>query len=107
MSNRISKRSAGLWIVAWAICFLASSAAVMRAQVTATISGKVEDPSGAAIPGAAVTLTSTETGAARTVKTDVAGSYRVLSLPVGQYEIRAEASGFKVAVRTGVSLVVG
>ena len=111
MTNRIIKgfagRRLGLRMFAWGIFLLVSGAVMTRAQVTASISGRVEDPSGAAIPGATVTLTSTETGATRTVKTDAAGSYRVLSLPVGQYEIRAEASGFKVGVRTGVTLVVG
>src|SRR5713101_671859 len=77
------------------------------AQVTATISGRVEDPSGAAVPQATVTVTSLETGAGRTVATDAAGTYRVLSLPVGQYEVKAEAAGFKAALQTGISLAVG
>ena len=53
------------------------------AQVTATVSGKVEDASGAAVGGATVTVKSLETGATRTVTTDETGNYRVLSLPSG------------------------
>ena len=77
------------------------------AQVTATVSGKVEDASGAAVGGATVTVKSIETGAARTVTTDETGNYRVLSLPVGSQEVRAEKPGFQSAVRTGINLVVG
>jgi hypothetical protein len=78
-----------------------------RAQVTASISGRVEDASGAAIPEAAVTVTSLETGAGRMVISDATGAYRVLSLPVGRYEVKAEAAGFKATLRTGISLAVG
>ena len=76
-------------------------------QVTGSISGSVQDTSGAAIPNAAVTVRSLETGATRTLATDETGTYRALSLPVGRYEIRAEKSGFKTAVRTGLELAVG
>jgi len=76
-------------------------------QVSASLSGRVEDPSGAAIPSASVTVTSVETGAARTVTSDPAGTYLVLSLPVGRYEVRAEKDGFKATVQKGINLVVG
>jgi hypothetical protein len=77
------------------------------AQVTASISGRIEDPSGAAIAMASVTVTDLETGAARAVTTDEGGNYRVLSLPVGRYEVRVESVGFKAVVHTGINLVVG
>src|SRR5215470_15819917 len=77
------------------------------AQVTATISGKVEDASGASVGGAMVTVKSIETGSTRTVTTDETGNYRVLSLSVGAQEVRAEKAGFASAVRRGVNLVVG
>ena len=79
----------------------------IRAQVTASVSGRVEDSTGATIPGASVTVTSLETGAGRTATTNETGAYRVLSLPVGRYEVRAELSGFKAARQTGISLAVG
>jgi hypothetical protein len=77
------------------------------AQVTGSISGIVQDTSGAAVPSATVTVRSLETGAVRTIMTDETGSYRALSLPVGRYELRAEKEGFKTAVRTGIDLAVG
>jgi hypothetical protein len=77
------------------------------AQVTASISGTVEDSAGMPVSGAAVTVKSLETGATRVATTDEAGKFRALSLPVGQQEVKAEKTGFKAAVRTGVDLAVG
>jgi Carboxypeptidase regulatory-like domain/TonB-dependent Receptor Plug Domain len=77
------------------------------AQVNATISGKIEDQTGAAVGGATVTVKSLETGATRTVTTDETGNYRALSVPVGPQEVRAEKPGFRAAIRTGINLVVG
>src|SRR6266699_1407670 len=75
-------------------------------QVNATISGRVEDATGAAVGGATVTVKSLETGATRAVTTDETGDFRVLSLPVGLQEVRAEKAGFKSTVRTGINLAV-
>ena len=76
-------------------------------QVNATISGRVEDATGAAVGGATVTVKSLETRATRAVTTDETGDFRVLSLPVGLQEVRAEKAGFKSTVRTGINLAVG
>jgi hypothetical protein len=78
-----------------------------RAQVSASIKGAVTDPSGAPVPSAAVRAKSLETGAIRSAVTDDAGRYLVLSLPVGEYEIRVAKAGFQDAIRTGIHLVVG
>ena len=78
-----------------------------RAQVTATISGRVTDASRGTIAGASVTVKSLETGATRAVTTDESGSYRVPSLPLGAQEVRVEKPGFKAEVRKGVRLTVG
>src|SRR5437016_12941501 len=85
----------------------AASADFACAQVTATISGKVEDASGAAVGGAIVAVKNLETGAIRTVTTDEMGNYRLVSLPVGSQEVRAEKPGFRTTLRTGISLAVG
>ena len=77
------------------------------AQVSAAISGRVEDASGAAVSGATVTVKDVETGATRVVTTDPTGDYRVLALPVGLHEVRVEKEGFRAAVRTGIKLGVG
>ncbi len=79
----------------------------VSAQVSAAISGTVTDPTGAAIPSSAVTAINIETGAERTTVTDAAGFYRVLALPVGQYEVRVTKSNFKEVIHSGIHLVVG
>jgi len=76
------------------------------AQVSGSISGRIQDTSGASVPAATVTVNNTETGASRSVTTDDAGNYRALSLAVGHYEVRAEKPGFKTVVRSGISLAV-
>jgi hypothetical protein len=78
-----------------------------RAQVSASIKGTVTDPSAAPVPSAAVTTKNLETGAIRSSVTDDAGRYLVLSLPVGEYEIRVAKAGFQDAIWTGIHLVVG
>ena len=88
------------------LLFVASSNFVM-AQVSAAISGRIEDASGAAVPDATVTVKNVETASSRSISSDEAGRYRALSLPVGQYEVKAEKPGFKTAVRSGINLVVG
>lgn len=77
------------------------------AQVTSSITGTVQDTSGANVPAATVTVRSLETGAARTVSTDESGAYRVLGITVGRYEIKVAKEGFKTAVKANVELVVG
>src|SRR5947209_2544965 len=89
------------------ILLLVAGTELACAQVTATISGTVQDASGAAVGGAIVTVKSLETGAVRAVMTDEMGNYRLLSLPVGSQEVRAEKPGFRAAVRTGINLAVG
>lgn len=76
-------------------------------QSTASVIGTVQDSSGAAIPGATITVRNTETGQTRSVTADALGNYAALSLAVGQYEIRGEKEGFAPMVRTGITLLVG
>jgi hypothetical protein len=78
-----------------------------RSQVSASIKGSVTDPSGAPVPSADVKTKNLETGAIRSSITDEAGRYLVLSLPVGEYEIRVAKAGFQDAIRSGIQLVVG
>jgi hypothetical protein len=86
---------------------LVASLAPVYAQVTAAISGHVEDGSGSGVSDAIVTVKSVETGGVRSVVTDASGNFRVLSLPLGLQEVKAEKTGFKGEVRTGINLEVG
>jgi hypothetical protein len=75
------------------------------AQSNASFNGRVTDSSGAVVPGAAVMVTNTETGVARTVNTNGDGLYNVAALTPGVYKVRVEASGFEKIERAGVRLV--
>ena len=77
-----------------------------RAQVTAAISGRVTDPSGATVSGAAVKAKNLETDITRSTVTDATGNYWVPSLPVGEYEIHITKQGFQEQVRAGIHLAV-
>ena len=86
---------------------VAATAFPASAQVAAAISGQVKDPSGGAVRDATVTVKSLESGTTRVSTTDATGSFRFLSLPLGQQEVKVEKSGFKAAERSGVNLDVG
>ena len=70
------------------------------------ILGTVTDASGAAVPGATVTVKNDDTGLTRTVSTVDDGSYEVPELPIGKYTVTAEKSGFKLGKVSGVQVEV-
>ncbi len=90
-----------------AIAALAAAQGLAFGQVSASISGRVLDQSGASIPGVDVTVKSLETGAVRKAVTNDSGDYRIPSLPLGPQEIRFEHPPFRPEVRSGVELAVG
>jgi Carboxypeptidase regulatory-like domain/TonB dependent receptor len=71
-----------------------------------TILGTVTDSTGAAISGATVTVKNPDTGLIRTVTTSSDGSYAVPELPIGNYSVTVEISGFKSALVTGIVVEV-
>ena len=73
----------------------------------ATITGTVTDPSGAVIPGAKVSVANPNRGFVEHLTTNSAGAYVATALPIGDYEITAEASGFKKLVRSGIVVQIG
>jgi len=79
----------------------------MRAQTTAQLTGTVQDPSGAIIPNAQMTLTNEATRASRTVETNGEGLYAFPSLIPGSYTLKAEAKGFQSRELTGIVLNAG
>src|ERR1700756_634235 len=69
-----------------------------------TILGSVTDSSGAAVPGATVTIKNVDTGLVRTVTTSDDGSYAAPELPIGNYSVSVEKAGFKLGVVTGIKV---
>ncbi len=78
------------------------SAQDYRGQLT----GKILDPTGAAIPHATIHVTNVATNAASASRSDDAGNYTVLYLAPGQYTVTVEAPGFKRLVRQGIEVRV-
>jgi Carboxypeptidase regulatory-like domain/TonB dependent receptor len=75
-------------------------------QITGSIRGTVVDPSGALVQGASVIATQTETGLTRSTTADHSGAYVLLELPIGHYQLQAEAKGFEKYVQQGITLNV-
>jgi outer membrane receptor protein involved in Fe transport len=71
-----------------------------------TIMGSVTDSSGAAVPGATVTIKNVDTGLVRTAITSDDGSYAAPELPIGNYSVSVERAGFKLGVVTGIKVEV-
>ena len=78
-----------------------------NAQTLASIQGTVHDASGAPVADAAVSAHNTGTGLDRATRSDAAGRYSVLSLPAGDYTVRAEKSQFRAEVHQGIHLDEG
>src|SRR5260221_11682115 len=68
--------------------------------------GIVTDASGAAVPGAKITVTSLGTNTATTLETNNEGFYSAPALQIGDYSINAVRQGFKSVVRTVLNLQV-
>src|SRR5215203_5170928 len=86
--------------------FVTSFVPLSSAQTAATVSGTVQDATGAVLPGVSVTAKSRATGLVRTTTTGPEGRYVLAQLPPGTYELRAEITGFKPHVRPEVPLAV-
>ncbi len=74
---------------------LASSLSIPAQNVTASLGGTVADPAGAAVPNATVKLRNTATNVTLESRSNDAGVYQFVFVPIGRYEIEAEAPGFK------------
>jgi hypothetical protein len=82
--------------------------APIQAQVSgASLSGTVNDTSGAPLVGAKVAIENLATGVSRDTATDASGFYTAPNLLPGTYEIAISAPGFATEVRKGVTLTVG
>src|SRR5215471_20425624 len=75
-------------------------------DVTATVTGTVTDQSGAPVVGATVTAKSVERGTTFTGTTNDTGLYRITQLPVGNYDLRIEKTGFQTAVHAAFTLAL-
>lgn len=94
--------AAALFVALFILCPL-----LVRAQLyTASLSGVVQDASGAVIPQAKVVLTDQVKGTSYSTITSVTGRYVLLTVPPSTYILRVEARGFKTYLQRGITLVV-
>src|SRR6266404_5469937 len=93
--NMRKMQSLGLGLIFLAlVALLCTANPAWGQEVTASITGTVSDPTGAAIVGATVTAKSVERGLTYTAVTNDSGIYRIAQLPVGSYELKVEKPGF-------------
>ena len=87
---------------------LPGSKALGQSQASsATLSGSVTDKTGAVIPGATVTLSSTDQGFQHQQETSETGLYTFTLLPPGQYSLTVQKQGMSTYTQTNISLQVG
>lgn len=89
------------------LTFTAAAIPLAAQSTTGTIQGVVQDNQGGVVPGATVTARNVDTNVSRSVATDAEGVYRLLEMPLGNYEVTVELTGFSRYVRSGVTLSVG
>jgi hypothetical protein len=91
-------------LVVLAIVF---SCSAQNSRVAGAIQGKAVDQTGGAVAAAMVTLRNQGTNQTRTMVTSAEGLFHAGELPVGQYELRVESSGFSPFVNSAIVVSVG
>jgi len=115
--NLIEVEASRRWYVRSGRSFLGISACLLLlamlcspawAQVgAASLSGIVEDTTGASVPDATVTIQNTASGAQRRLQSNSGGEFSFSAVPSGDYKVTVEHAGFKQLVRAGVHLNAG
>jgi Carboxypeptidase regulatory-like domain len=105
-----SRVRAGLFFAPLALslfCLLTIQAPPAQAQGTADITGTVTDNSGSVVPNARVSVRNLDTNLVRTQLTEASGQYSLTLLPVGNYSVTVEATGFKTFTDPRLGLATG
>ena len=87
----------------WVLLMVVASAAAAQ-STTGSIQGTVKDNQDAVVPGATATIRHVQTNTTRAAVTDGTGVYRFLNVPIGDYELTVELSGFSKYVRSGITV---
>src|SRR5712671_5299865 len=109
VSSRVATFAVNRFRLSYALllCVLVLGASSQAFGQNATVVGTITDPSGAAVANATVTITHNETGKVYHLTSNTDGQYVAPDLPIGHYNVKVEASGFKAAEQRGVVLQVG
>jgi hypothetical protein len=107
MSSTATRPFRALFVLLISIgLILISSTALFAQSGNGSLSGRVSDESGGALPGVTVTATNDATGFNRTIVTAADGTYRFQSLPIGVYSVLADLSGFASVTTKNVEVNV-
>jgi len=98
------KKSSGTVVSLFAI--VALPALSLAQDANGRIFGTVYDQQGAVIATAQITVTNTATQVVRTAITDSEGHYQVLALPIGNYKVKAEHTGFRTVISAEQKLFI-
>jgi hypothetical protein len=90
------------WILGVFVCL----GLPLLGQTLGDLSGRVNDPSGAAVPNAVVSLTNTSTNAVRNTESSTDGFYTFSSVPPGVYNLKVEHPGFRTVTSNNVQVQV-
>ena len=103
-TRRTSGRLAALLLMT--LVWVGVSSAAHAQAIRGTLLGTITDQSGAAVPGASVTITETRTNVSYNTVTNSTGNYTFPNLVDGIYNVKAELQGFKAVVRDNMRLAV-
>ena len=93
-------------IISSILLALTSVGAWAQATTTSNIAGNVQDATGAAVPGAQVKATHTDTGLVREVASGADGAFLLPNLPIGPYTLQVTKEGFSTYEQSGIVLQV-
>jgi hypothetical protein len=102
-------RTAKFALVCLALGLLVALGIALKAEAQTlygSLVGNVTDQSGAAVPGATVSVVQAETQLSRQVVTDSAGGYTLSTLAAGTYNVKISAAGFKTYEKAGVAITI-
>src|SRR5438132_6518943 len=90
-----------------ALCAAMSAATVYAQTALATVTGTVNDPAGAVVANAPISVKNLENGEVFTAASSDTGNYTVSQLPIGDYDLTVAVSGFKTYTHTKFHLAAG
>src|SRR5271156_4296758 len=101
------QKALSIFVFAGSFVLFSPQAALSQGETTSAIVGQVSDASGAAVPGATVTVTNKETALKRSARTDDSGRFNFPQLKPGTYSVKVEAQGFESQQNDAVSSGLG
>jgi hypothetical protein len=106
MQDRLCHASKHFWVVLLGFFLMAPGTKSFAQDTNASLSGTITDPTGAAIPGAKLTLTNKASGFQNSFESDAVGQYNFRNLTPGIYDLAIAATNFNSENRTGIELAV-